>query len=347
MTSSYLFDFDDFLGQEKINCEYKEFTLPTNTLERELCERYCQTNEFNFNKLVIENLKKYFDNYLPKYISCFLNLSDYKSKLYIGVNDMGFVRGIPYKGCLPITKLTNYAYTLIYRYIKLKQSLDDSNFCFFKYIKINFNKINFNKKCDKNHPEFANYLEEKKKFKKLYSAFLQEHEIWKNKFDFINKKLTDLVNLPDSREMLINYIKSIEPTNPIIELLLTDYQLETKTHVDMVEYKKYNTNPYYWVSRWKDEFKDHLLTMKPQFNSDFPLKNVPYNLIQSIHKMIPYWMNYNDNMNLYLISFDIVVPIIKELPLLQFLYYDKKNKKWYFCRRQVLINEPMCIKLLI
>ena len=350
-------EFDEFIGQESINCEYKEFTynLASDKLDRDLCDNYCTTNQFDFNKLTIDNIKKYFDIYLPKYLSCFLNLQDLclqpthivgcKSKFYIGINDLGFVRGIPYKGELPTQKLTNYAYKLIYKRIKIHGN--EQSFNFFNYIKINFIKVNFNKKSSRIHPNFIDYLKEKDNFKKLYNQFLIEFDAWKNKFDFINKKLSELGNNINSRIMLINYIKSLDPNNSVIDLLMTDHQLENKSHIEIAEYKQYNTNPYYWVSRWKDEYKDYIVSIRPKFNSDFILKNVPYNLILSIHSMIPYWMNNNNNMNLYIINFDIISPLPKHNISMQFIYYDYITNKWYYCKRQVAYNEPMCIKFTI
>jgi hypothetical protein len=343
-------EFDEFIGQESINCEYKEFTynLAPEKLDQNQCEDYCSTNLFDFNRLTIDNIKKYFDIYLPKYVSCFLNLEPIReSKLYIGINDLGFVRGIPYKGQLPIQKLTNYAYKLIYKRIKVHGN--ELSFNFFNYIKINFIKVNFNSKSSKIHPNFIHYLKEKEIFKQLYNQFLVEFDAWKIKFDFINKKLSELGNDINSRSMLINYIKSLDPFNPVIDLLMTDYQFENKSHIEIAEYKQYNTNPYYWVSRWKDEYKDYIISIRPRFNSDFMLKNVPYNLILSIHSMIPYWMNNNNNMNLYVIQFNIISPLPKHNISIQFIYYDYITNKWYYCKRQVSHshNEPMCIKITI
>ena len=75
--------YDDFIGKETLNCEYKEFTfnnagLP---LDENSAEYYCYTNKFEFNPYVITNLIQYFKQYLPKYISAFINSANSSGRL--------------------------------------------------------------------------------------------------------------------------------------------------------------------------------------------------------------------------------------------------------------------------
>jgi len=328
-------EFNEFLGPEELEKEYKEFTFNLAGISFDISDydRFCLTNKFDFNDVVINNLNRYFHVYLPKYISCFLNLpSETTSQFMIGVNDYGIVKGIPYLGELPIEKLKLNMYRIIYTQIRHESFI---NFC--KYVKINFVKVNFNKQdiYKTIHPKFIKYLILKKKYDFSYQDFLLKYALWKEKFMFINRKLVDLVNNQDSREMLINYIKSIDPENPVIKLLLTDYKLESKTHDELISYKNKNNNPYYWVTRWKDEHREYIISQKPIFNKEFELKNTPYNLIQSISNMIPYWMTNNENMNLYVISIEIKSPINKN-----FEYFDEK---WLCCHRKLVKGAPVCI----
>jgi hypothetical protein len=332
-------EFNEFIGPEELNKEYKEFTLNMAGLDLDIneCEKYCVSNKFDFNDIVMTNLEKYFNVYLPKYVSSFLNIHSTTNKFMIGVNDFGFIKGIPFKGELPIEHLTNMIYEIISKNVKSDNSINLN-----KHIKVNFNKINFNKdnftKSNIN-PKFVNYLFQKNKYKLSYQEFILKYEVWKEKYTFINKKLVDLVNFHDSRIMLINYIKSLDPNNPVINLLLSDYQLEIKNHNELISYKNTSDNPYYWVMKWKDEYRNYAISLKPIFNIDFPLRNTPHNLIQSISDMIPYWINNNDDMNLYVISIDITSPITKN----KFKYFDNITSKWLYCERKIINNEPSCI----
>ena len=111
-TPSY---YDEFIGPEDENTEYKEFTfnLAGPTLDTKLAESYCQNSKFDFNESVIFNLKRYFKVYMSKYFNAFNNAS-IEGDLYIGVNDFGFVKGIPYKGNLPIEYLKGKNIVLLY-----------------------------------------------------------------------------------------------------------------------------------------------------------------------------------------------------------------------------------------
>jgi hypothetical protein len=88
-----IISFNDYIGFETINKEYKEFTFNCAgiNIDNKLAEKYCYNNNFKFNEDVLENLKKYIKVYLPKYACSFWNSKIQKSKFYIGVNDFGLV----------------------------------------------------------------------------------------------------------------------------------------------------------------------------------------------------------------------------------------------------------------
>ena len=333
-------EFNEFIGYENLFKEYKEFTfnLAGLQLDIDICNFYCSTNKFDFNNIVIDNLNKYFQVYLPKYISSFLNLKTSNvSNFMIGINDFGYVKGIPYKGELPINELSHIIYNIINKNIKCENILN-----LYKFIKINFIKVNFNNNNNNNniHPKFNEYLIYKKKYNLEYKKYLYEYDIWRKKLIFINRKLVDLVNSSETRILIINYIKSLDPTNIVIDLLLSDYKLKSITHSELIESKKNINDPYYWVTKWKDEYKDYIISLKPTFNMDFPLKSIPYILIQSVSSMIPYWMNNNDNMNLYVIKINIINP--NKFIKYKFKYYNHITKEWFYCTREIQNNQPAC-----
>jgi hypothetical protein len=254
--------FNEFIGYENLYKEYKEFTLNLSglPLDIDICNFYCKTNKFDFNNIVIDNLKKYFEVYLPKYISSFLNLSTHHiSSFMIGINDFGYVKGIPYKGDLPINELSQIIYNIINNNIKCDNILNLDNF-----IKINFIKVIFNKNDNSSiHPKYNEYLTYRKKYNLEYEKYLLEYNIWKKKYIFINKKLIDLINTYDTRTLIINYIKSLDPNNIVIDLLLSNYKFKPLTHFQIIEAKKNINNPYYWITRWKDEYKNYIISLKP------------------------------------------------------------------------------------
>ena len=82
-----------------------------------------------------------------------------------------------------------------------------------------------------------------------------------------------------------------------------------------------------------------MLKNKPIFLDTFKL-NIPFNLLVSVRDMIPYWMNYNKDMNLYVIKIKIYCKNKNK-----FCYFDHITKKWLQCQRVYKDNEPMCLPI--
>ena len=322
-------EFNDFLGLENENTEYKEFAFSSAGLgvviDTKLAELYCQNCKFEFNEAVLLNLKKYFKVYIPKYFSAFNNAS-IEGELYIGVNDFGFIKGIPYQGELPIDFLKEKILYNLKKYIQ-----DSSDFNFNDMIEINFTIISKPVLESLINPKFADYILKKNDYLKEYRAWVEKYDQWKVRYMYFTQKLVDLVNNQESRDMLIQFIKTKDPNNPCIDLLLTDYKLEYKDHEELSDLKNDITNIYYWVCYWKDHITDYLKTLKPIFNHDFNQHNLPINMIISGGEMIPYWVNFNSNMNLYLIHIKFKQIIDSEIKIIK--YREHNKKEWLSCYR--------------
>lgn len=344
--------YNDFIGIELIDKEYKEFTFNCAgiILNNKLAEEYCTNSIFNFNINVIQNLLKYFNIYIPKYACGFWNSNIDNGNLYIGVNDYGIVKGIPYKGNLPFRILKKKILKIINMYVR---ALHNTKFNFNNYIKIKLIKIitpDFtNYKSIINTDKFKKYLTEKKAYTDSLNNYISNNLKWRKKLAYIGqRKLTDLVNTYDTRELLINYIKNIDKNNKFINLLkLPYYIIEPKDHFEIDIIKNDVNNIYYWITRWKDFTIHNIRLSKPVFNNTFNQHNLPFNTICSIHEMIPYWMNHNNNnnMNLYLINIQFKKININNNNL-KFKYYDINNignEKWISCMRTFFNNEPVCM----
>lgn len=332
--------YDDFVEGETINNEYKEFTFNYVLLKMTHAEAedYCNTNIFNFNELVILNIKRCIKYYLPKYVCGFLN-SNICGNFYIGINDYGFIKGIPYSGELPKNKISNYMKKIITTYIKNSNNMDitycneNININFFKLDNPPMPSTTLNKK-------YLKYLRQKNDNNILYINYLEKMKNWKIRFAFINQKLVELVNNYESRIMLIDYIKKHDINNIVINILMSDYKLEYKDHEQVTLLKNDPNDIHYWLTRWKDDIITQLKKEKPIFNNQFNYY-VPYTLISGVGEMIPFWMNYNFNMNLYVIHIKINLPTNTNIKTNTYFYNN--SKKWICCRRMLLENgDPIC-----
>lgn len=347
LISSTLFDdeinFNDYEGIERLDREYKEFTfnLAGLKLDKKLADDYCSNNIFNFNDAVILNIKKYIKSYVTLNACASFN-SNIDSKLFIGINDDGFIKGIPYYGEFPIKEIKVYIFKILSENLK-NNTLGSIDFN--KYVKIKITKINKPEKpIEKIHPEYSKYLKKKKKHKEMLEKFSEEIIIWRTKFDFVNQKLFRLINNKESRLILIEYIKSIDSLSNVINLLNTDYQEVYQPH-EVVMYLKEDINsPYYWVTRWKDLMIKKLRKEKPVFIKS--LANVTTNLIMNVSEMTPWWVHYNNNMTLSLLEFDFLSSLfgvkfeIKDNNL--FSYYDHDKEKWSQYYRTIFNGGPAC-----
>lgn len=338
-----MLQFNEFIGKETLSREYKEFSLFKKSLQIDIqqSEEYCYNNKFEFNQSVISNLKRYIKEYIPRYACGFWNSGIEESELFIGVNDYGLVKGIPYKG------------NIDFQYIKLKikETID-------KYVKLDINPyirpdfqptisielINVNQ-CEipeeEIHEDFTEYLNRKKIFLKKYNDFLKRVDEWKEKYNILNLKLVDIVNTPFTRQRLKEYIKINDENNPVYQLLDTDFKLEQISGLEMKDVKLDKNNPYYWVTTFKDSIVDEYKKNKPIFYANFSRSNLPFNLLIGVSEMIPYWMNYNSNMNLYVLR--IILKCKKSQ--ITFSYYDPYVDRWLKCKRIIEKDQPVCLPI--
>ena len=332
---SFTYEYDEFIGKESLDIEHKEFTFNSSglVLNYKLAEDYCKNHHFNFNPFVINSLDRYFKQYLPKYTCAFIN-RNIIGNLYIGVNDFGFVKGIPYCGELPVSRLTENMYDIIEKSVKFTEPIDIR-----QHISIKFSKIQKPSIPETSLPfSYIEFCEKRSAYLDKYNAFLKKFDQWKTKSMFFTQKLVDLVNNDDSRSMIIQYIIDIDPSCVVIKILQSDYTLPYCDHEEISVLKDDPQNPYYWVCRWKDEMIEKTRKERPVFRDIAFLPATPYNIIIGAGEMIPYWMNFNDNMNLYIIhvTFNTIQTTDK-------IFYESYDKNWISCYRNVLSDgEPVC-----
>jgi hypothetical protein len=328
-----IYKFKDFLGKETMFKEYKKFTfnLAGIIMDIQEAEQYCENNIFIFNDIVINNLFKYFEHFLLKYICGYIN-SEIDGNFIIGVNDFGFIEGIPYQGNFPKEIIINKIYELLSKFIKTDNGSHIKDLVEIKFIKIK----NIPKPTEEINSSYKQYKDLKENAIKIYNNFLIKINDWRIQHAFVTQKLVNLVNNLDSRIIIIQYIKENDPTNKLINLLESDFILEYKTHDQIYDLKKDINSIYYWVTKWKDETSYKIRQEKPSYISDNSYKSIPLNIITSVSEMIPYWVHNNSNIKIYVINIKI-----KKIKNLKCKYYDFYSKKWINCYRILLSNgEP-------
>jgi hypothetical protein len=334
--------FNEFIGKETLKKEYKEFSLFKKCINitSKQAEIYCENKIFDFNDNVISNLKQYIKEYIPKYACGYWNADIEDGELIIGVNDLGLVKGIPYKETTKPFPI-EYIKKKIYKAIESFIYTDSDKSVRPEPIPIKIELIEVippHSPIEKNHPEYTEYLSKKDFFLKKYNLFLKKYQEWKDKYEIVNFKLIDIFNNPTTRNLLKEYVKLKDKDNIVISILDSDYQLEQISGEKMRDLKLDKNNPYYWVTTYKDEFIDEYKKNKPLFTDIFTRSNVPYNLLIGVGDMIPYWLNHNSDMKLYIIR----IILQKKNDGKIYSYYDHITNEWTRCKRMYEGGQPMC-----
>ena len=136
---------------------------------------------------------------------------------------------------------------------------------------------------------------------------------------------------------LINYIQLNDYFNPCIKTLKSNYILPNFQIGQVQILKTDKNNVFYWVTDWKDKMLQFVKLIRPVFRYKIPCLYYPMNIIYAIKPMVPYWMQHNDDLQLYIIKFSF-----KKTENLDIQYLNIYNE-WSRCYRTVSNGEPCCL----
>jgi len=328
-------------GPETLFTEYKEFTFHHSGVDFDLntAEELVINSKWCFNDMIYEAIEKYFKIYIAKYATSFLNEdseADY-GNLYIGIADDGTIQGIPFQGQLDIKILKE----LLIKYIKKNMYSENMEEVYdsisFELIDIKYERMHI----EKYNTLYDQYLYVKEQIKKNEEEFKKIMESWNEVHDRYTQKLVNLFNQEPTRQEILNYIITIEPSSRVINMIKSGYILAFKTHEEINEVKNDIDSPYYWVCKFKDEYLDNIRKSRPiqWFKSAIASFLNPVYIIMKINNMIPWWMQNNLNMNLYLIKIHF-----KKIDGINDIYYIDHLGKYHRCYRSLYNGKPYCRK---
>ena len=348
------------IGPETIDCEYKVFNFNPLMLSCEDGIYYLSNGIFCFNESVDKTINNYLQIYLPKYLCSFFNpLSKLEQGyLYIGIDDDGKVIGIPYIGLLT-TNLINLWIDKIFS-THINFSSPQIKDIIRKYVRVEIIQVNKSKILSNGisgkKSAYLKYMDELNKIKITNKIYKKKRDNWNKMFDLVNLKLCDMINDPDTRKYIWEYIKI--KSNYMKKIFRNKYScLEAYCDVDnywnlmaniksnkpfaplksgsMCEVSENNLDIYKWIAMWKDSKFSMLKKAKPQKPSKKIDSYYPIFLLSQVPKMIPEWVKNNNDLNLYVIK--ITFNTNKNWQLLE--YKDIKNQ-WKYSYRTLINGEP-------
>ena len=327
-------------GNETINREYKEFTFNHGGLEIDESEAeiLVKKAQWVFNEMINKSIQKYLKIYLPKYTSAFLDEHSEvnNGEFYIGIADNGLVHGIPYQGIIS----EDFIKTEINKVLK---TLDTNNLLD-SSIKVDIIKVAYQtRKINKVNDMFDKYLEHKKEIIIKINHHKGKQKKWTVSHNRYAQRLVDIFNNNDTKKELESYIRRADPSSSVLVLISDEnFKLETRNHTEINEMKQDINSPYYWVCKFKDEGLDKTRKKRPINNikKDIQKHLNPMNILMKVSTMIPWWMQNNDNMNLFVIK----ISFTKNHSNNQIYYYDilKRRNRYY---RTISENKPCCLPI--
>lgn len=370
--------FNEYLGDETSNREYKVCSM---IFEKELPYDYgaelIKSGKWVFNSTIINTLTIYFKKYLAKYIASFssrmtISNDDFAS-LYIGVDDDGLVKGIPFEGKLDINFLTDLIDFVFFKSlsfvdeetkIKLRRSIK------LELINVDYNKSEITDTDDLNL-ELIRTEKEKKESEERYRKVTG---FWCNIMNNQNKRLADMLNSERNEYRHSKYFddfvskKQYKHTYSHLYYLcdvpnyydmMADIKIKTFEQIGDPEMKQHNTLqsgtnkkvPHYNINKILTLFrfaryKDYTTVVFRNFKVKKPPKkkfygNLPQFLLSQSKRITEKWLLNND-LNLYVIRVDIPMSIIDSGKV---MYFNEKKRKFEECYRSFDVNGPVTKKL--
>lgn len=331
-------NFGELLGPETISKEYKDFSFTHLYMpykEPDL-ERFILSREWMFDDIVEKVLLKYVDFYMPKYVASFLNASVDLNEVafYVGIDDNGVVKGIPYRG--DITHLEKIVYDLIDPTI--------SHYLKFEWIPVIYTP---SLPLPEIHPRLLHYYEKKRQINEMIRTREMAYERWMLSFKKYSQKLIEIYNDPECRPLFIQYVK--ENSQEVYKQILDGFEMKQQPYQIIQEYRKHKDNVYYWICEWKDKILRTLQKMKPKPVNKRSIQACygPLRIFSKVKEMIPYWMSKNPDLSLYVLKISIHNHI--ETVPLQFEYksttYIRSLAKSVRNGKEVM--EPCCIPVYV
>lgn len=360
-------EFNQFIGPESADREYKLGVMYWNReFSFDELVYLLKTGKWIFNDCTHNTIRVYLEKYLSKYIAAFSNRlsSINKGKLYIGIDDNGYVKGIPYKGKLSLTSITPIVNKIIDNMMSFSNKMISSHIK--QNIKIEIIDVTFKMKLNIiRNIQYENFLDTYQKRKKI----LDQYNYRKNKWAKIIESQTSKLyrNLNNERYIFNEYIKDtrvLTKQNYKHAYSHLEYLCDVPNYYDLIadlKIKEFTFIPgekikmckpllsgqltkihsseindiitHYVFGRYKDYCIATYRLYKPinpkiNFNQKYPQF-----LLSQIDKMIHLWMANNRSMKLYVIKITVPSNFLGNDESV--MYYNPKKRKYEECFRAI------------
>lgn len=371
--------FNQFIGTESSEREYKVGVIYwSKELDFQESLKLLLSAKWLFNDCIFNTIIIYLKKYLCKYIVSFthrLTLIN-NGELYIGVDDKGFIKGIPYQGILTLSVIKPIVDSIIDEMLifsnlsiidRLKSSLkiDIIKIEFEPHdsqIKISIKKVN---ECVAYNNEKEKKIQRHARFKNMWIKLIEKQQLQIHKcinierFEFLNyckekqilrkkdynhkySRLEYLCDVPNYYDMIAdikikNFVK--QRVGSIITCPdLLKCEDTAHNHIEIND-----VIALYNFGRYKDYCSFIYRNMKINHPTVKVDPNYPKFLLSQIETMLPLWIKKNRNINLYVIKITVPSSILSEGESIS--YFNVKKRKFEQCFRSDTDAGPTTIHL--
>jgi hypothetical protein len=367
------YNLGQIIGPELLNREYKELCLSDIHLffdKNDLVILFyseiktLNLNSIKFNDMIYFTLNNYVQKYIPKYIGNF-SKANIAGDLFFGINDNGFIEGIPFFGVIDIGIINKMFNSAIYNSrgvyinddnsIKYDKSVVD---LYYTNIKVSITNINI---PDSNSIEFnkiklqqINKLNKlKKKNQQLKDSWDIFHNLyikWQIKLTKYAGKLVNYLTNEDMRIEVINYIindfkLNISYDQSKLESIISFFSQDLSFYIDLSfsvdsieEIIKSPYSPIKWLIKYKDHILSKIKKIKPIAPTSKPDPNLYLKYCNNISNISSFLITSDPDIKFYLIKISI--------PKIESTYLEYRYNQFLSWQSKERINSyygPSCI----
>jgi hypothetical protein len=355
-------------GSEELDIEFKELCLQNLHVYFSHDDIYnllysnIKLNQSIFTKMIENDIDYCIGKYVPKYMGNF-SKANISGDLYIGIDDLGFVKGIPYYGLLTkeFVKESFLSSKINSRGIIISDSCDpiyDQSIVDWYYSNTTIDVIKLESKCDDElevdlKQSLINLKKIEKKNKKIIDKWNIYRVAYKDWHDSLSKYSGKLINYLidlDIKKDLIKYICDDFESDPLLDKSYLDFVLEFYSHdtsyyqeltlsLDYIEsLSKDEYSPILWLIKYKDIMCKHWKKLKPIHPGTSPNNKIYYKFANSVLNIRPQLIKSDptSDINFYLIKISI--------PNMPNTYLEYKHyNDWVSKTRIIIESGPSCI----
>lgn len=328
--------------KESLATEYKEFCLKDN-LYRLLNDQQIRSILYEgsfpnrFDDVVLFNIYKYMDVYLPKYASAFHNSGGVNSMLFVvGVDDSSEVTGIPFKGDLARHQKAFQRYAASLLQTELQDMCCVSFDLLVEECVIEPELLDDSLLSD----QLRRFQNQKRHIHLIRRKYNKRRRRWNREIMRYKGKLQSVFDDPGFRKELREFLRS----QGVLQFFYRELSDENYlVDLEKVRHHKRNEGSFiWWLIQFKDQKVKECMERKPKAPVVSKQLNVELCSITQLTQLRLRWLRRNPGLKYYVLK----IRIHKEVCARKISFIDPRRRHWRTIRRYLEDNEPRSTDIL-